>query len=329
GDTVQETLRVASEVGATRLHVSADVTPLGRRRESKLARECGRRRMHFETFPGVTVVPAGELTPAGADHFRVFTPYWNRWRSTPLRPVLPAPVRLPGRLIGREGAIPPRSSITSGSESPGRDRGGETAGRARARRWLSRGDGGVARAAVGGELSPDGSSRLSAYLHFGCVSPNELCHQARGHAELLRQLCWRDFHHQVVAAFPRLGRDDYRPGRRTWRADVDALSSWKEGDTGVPLVDAGMRQLRAEGWMPNRARMLAAYYLTRCLGVDWRHGAEHFMDWLTDADVANNYGNWQWVAGTGNDTRPNRIFNLTRQARRHDPRGEYIRRWLS
>ena len=138
----------------------------------------------------------------------------------------------------------------------------------------------------------------------------------------------RDFHRQVAFAFPELGRRDYRgPGRR-WRHDPAAVSSWRDGCTGVPIVDAAMRQLRVEGFVHNRTRMLAAAYLTKELGVDWRIGAAHFADWLVDADVANNVGNWQWIAGTGNDTRPNRRFNLMRQARRHDPDGTYVRRYV-
>jgi deoxyribodipyrimidine photo-lyase len=100
-----------------------------------------------------------------------------------------------------------------------------------------------------------------------------------------------------------------------------------EGETGVPLVDAAMTQLLDEGWMPNRGRLVAASYLTKTLGVDWRLGAAHFDAWLVDADVPNNYGNWQWVAGTGNDTRPNRVLNPAAQARRFDPNGDYVSRW--
>jgi deoxyribodipyrimidine photo-lyase len=106
------------------------------------------------------------------------------------------------------------------------------------------------------------------------------------------------------------------------------LEAWQQGRTGYPLVDAAMRQLAAEGFMHNRARMTVASFLTKDLYIDWRQGARHFWDLLSDGDVANNAGNWQWVAGTGNDTRPNRVLNPLRQAERFDPRGDYVRRYL-
>lgn len=112
-----------------------------------------------------------------------------------------------------------------------------------------------------------------------------------------------------------------------WEADLTALEAWRTATTGVDIVDAGMRQLRAEGWMPNRARLICAGYLTRTLGLDWREGADWFARHLVDLDEANNWGNWQWTAGTGNDTRPNRGFNHERQAARFDPDGAYRRRW--
>lgn len=167
---------------------------------------------------------------------------------------------------------------------------------------------------------------LSAHLHFGSVSPAEV---ARGaDEEMLRKLCWRDFFAQLLAARPELEFVDQHPGRRAWRDDVRALAAWKAGRTGVAFVDAAMRQLGEEGWIPNRQRMVAASYLTKQLGVDWRAGAAHFMAELIDGDVASNSGNWQWVAGTGADTRPNRTFNPDRQARLHDPDGSYVHRWL-
>jgi deoxyribodipyrimidine photo-lyase len=143
-----------------------------------------------------------------------------------------------------------------------------------------------------------------------------------------RQLAWRDFHHQVAAAFPALPRSDYRPRGRDWNRDRDALAAWRDGMTGIPIVDAGMRQLRDEGYMHNRARLITASFLTRDLGIDWRDGLRHFNDWLTDGDIADNAGNWQWVAGTGNSTRPGQTMNVHRQASRFDPRGEYVRRYV-
>jgi deoxyribodipyrimidine photo-lyase len=144
-----------------------------------------------------------------------------------------------------------------------------------------------------------------------------------------RQLCWRDFYHQVLYAFPDLPRRNYRRGAPDdWRDDPTALAAWQEGRTGVPIVDAGMRQLAAEGWMHNRARLITGSFLTKLLWLDWRDGAAWYARLLVDADLANNWGNWQWVAGTGNDPRPGRRFNPIRQALRYDPRGDYVRRWV-
>ena len=118
------------------------------------------------------------------------------------------------------------------------------------------------------------------------------------------------------------------PGRRIWRDDPDGVAAWKEGRTGYPLVDAAMRQLLTEGWIPNRQRLVAASLLVKQLRIDWRIGAAHFMKHLLDGDAASNSGNWQWVAGTGADPRPNRTFNPVRQGRLHDPEGDYVRRWV-
>jgi len=119
-----------------------------------------------------------------------------------------------------------------------------------------------------------------------------------------------------------------RPRDAPWRDDDEALAAWKEGRTGYPVVDAGMRQLLQEGWMHNRARLVVGSFLTKHLGIDWRAGAAHFFEHLVDGDVANNTGNWQWVAGTGADSRPYRMLNPYRQAERFDPHAVYVRRYV-
>ncbi len=183
------------------------------------------------------------------------------------------------------------------------------------------------------DLAGDATSRLSPHLHFGTVSAAELANRARekggpGGEAFVRQLAWRDFHHQVLAARPDASWSDYRARHDRWRSDEDEIEAWKSGRTGYPLVDAAMRQLAHEGWMHNRGRMLAASFLTKTLYVDWRVGARHFLDLLVDGDVANNQLNWQWVAGTGTDTRPNRVLNPVIQGKRFDPDGAYVRRWV-
>jgi deoxyribodipyrimidine photo-lyase len=150
--------------------------------------------------------------------------------------------------------------------------------------------------------------------------------ERRGTDAFERQLCWRDFFGQLVAANPKMQRDDLRPRLDRWRDDGEALAAWREGRTGYPIVDAAMRQLGREGWMPNRARLIAGSFLTKTLSLDWRSGADVFFELLVDGDVANNVGNWQWVAGTAANTRPSRVLNPMRQAKRFDPEGHYVRR---
>ena len=326
GDVVGETMKVVARTGASTLMASEDVSRAARRRQEGLERACRRQRCRFELFPGVTVVPPGAVVPGGKDHYAVFTPYWNRWRDVPRRTVAPLPRRIDGPSGLAAGRMPMTGGLSSGPVSPDRPRGGESVGRARALAFVRRSLAGYDDAHD--DMAGDRTSRLSPYLHFGCLSPLELAQRAAGHEPFVRQLCWRDFHTQVLSAFPELPTRDYRPRGRRWRRDAAALAAWREGRTGVPIVDAAMRQLLDEGFVHNRARMLAAAFLVKELGIDWRLGARHFFDWLVDADVANNSGNWQWIAGTGNDTRPNRRFNLIRQARRHDPEGAYVRRYV-
>jgi deoxyribodipyrimidine photo-lyase len=138
----------------------------------------------------------------------------------------------------------------------------------------------------------------------------------------------RDFFQQLLAAEPQMANEDLRPRDVEWREDGEALARWREGQTGYPIVDAAMRQLAQEGWIPNRARLIVGSFLTRTLGLDWRLGARVFFDLLVDGDVANNVANWQWVAGTGANARPNQALNPLRQAARFDPQGDYVRRYV-
>ncbi len=328
GDPVATAVGLATQVRAEAIVVADDVSRYAARRRERLARECARHRMALEVTPGHAVVPAGELRPAGGDHYKVFTPYWRAWQAAAWRQPYPAPpfVSVPAGLS--PGDLPAAVPGCSPALAPG----GERAGRDRVRGWLA----GPGEDYDGrrDDLAADGTSRLSAYLRFGCVSPLELARAALelpGGAEFCRQLAWRDFFHQVTAAFPDMATVDYRPGAagpRAWAQDPDALDAWRAGRTGIPVVDAGMRQLAAEGFMHNRARMITASFLTRTLGIDWRHGYRHFAGLLADGDVASNAGNWQWVAGTGNNTRPGRVLSPLRQAARFDRDGDYVRRYV-
>ena len=181
----------------------------------------------------------------------------------------------------------------------------------------------------------DTTSRLSADLKFGTISPRTVVRRVEGpgagRAAFVRQVAWREFYAQLLAAFPETRRRAMHPeyDRVAWRHDPDGFAAWAEGRTGYPIVDAAMRQLRAEGWVHNRTRMVAASFLVKDLLIDWRLGERHFLDWLVDGDVAQNVGNWQWVAGTGADAAPYfRVFNPVAQGIRFDPDGAYVRRWV-
>ena len=329
GDPVAETMRLARETSAGAVFTAADVTRYAARRQQRLARECQRHRVALEVTPGHQVVPADALHPGGAGdggHYRVFTPYWRAWSTDRWRTACPAPEKVTLPPAVRPGHLPAKGNAGA---SKGLAPGGEQVGRERARAWL---DGPVER--YGDEhdlLADDETSRLSAYLRFGCVSALALARDALtrpGGEEYARQLAWRDFFHQVTAAFPYIATKDYRPGEHDWDDNQDVLDAWRAGHTGIPVVDAGMRQLAAEGFMHNRARMITASFLVRTMGIDWRHGYRHFAALLADGDVACNAGNWQWVAGTGNNPRPNRVLNPLRQATRFDHDGKYVRRYV-
>ncbi len=329
GDPVREAITIARKCGGADLHVSADYSAFAKRREQRLAQACAEERIGFHLHPGTTIVPPGAVTPTGGDHFKVFTPYHRAWSEVPLRQSQGAPRKLsvPSGLAA--GRLPALAKLTPGSLSKDRAAGGEREGRRRMRSFL-RAD--LSRYEDShDDLAGDRTSRLSAYLRFGCLSPLELMREAgerRGGGPFVRQLCWRDFHHQVLAANPSLPRRDYRPRGDRWSRSRRTFEAWQRGRTGYPLVDAAMRQLATEGFMHNRARMTVASFLCKDLYVDWRQGAWHFWDLLSDGEIANNAGNWQWVAGTGNDTRPNRVLNPVRQAERFDPEGHYVRRYL-
>ena len=326
GDVVAEAVKVARRANAGAIYLSDDASRLARTRVARLREDAP---AEVVTFPGIAVVEPGDIAPAGANHYRVFTPYHRAWSSHRKRKVMGPPARIRVPSAPDVGRIPALEELTGEARSPGVVAGGETAGRKRAAVWL---EGPIERyEAERDDLVADSTSRLSAYLHFGCVSPRELIAEAPrtvGGRSFVRQLCWRDFFLQVLAAEPDYPRSDYKPATEPWVTDEDALDRWKQGMTGVPLVDAGMRQLVFEGWMHNRARLVTASYLTRTLRLDWRAGAAHFADLLVDGDLASNAGNWQWVAGTGNATRRGVAMNPARQAKRFDPSGDYVRRWV-
>lgn len=329
GPWVPTVIAAAREACVSTIHVADDVSGYARARLARLEAAAASERMTVVRHPGVTVVGPGAVRPAGGTAYRVFTPYYRRWLAAARRPAATRPARITLPPLIRPGAVPALGTLTSGQPAAGLQAGGESAGLARLRAWTSAELAGYDGARD--DLGADRVSRLSAYLHLGCLSAAAIeagLAGRPGSEPFVRQLAWRDFFHQVLADRPDAARRDYRDRGDDWHRDPDALAAWQAGQTGFPVVDAGMRQLAAEGFMHNRARMIVASFLTKDLYLDWRAGAAHFMRLLADGDVACNQLNWQWVAGTGTDTNAHRVFNPTVQGRRFDPDGSYVRHFV-
>lgn len=327
------------EVGATDLYLTRDHTPYGRRRDRAVAEALSAAGARLHARRGLTVHEPDEVLTTDGRPFVVFTPYRRAWEARPRRDVLPAPRRVPlpsGHGLD-PGAVPDPADL--GFPPPTADLAqvpepGETAARARLDGWLSSGrvdDYAEARniPAIGG------TSRLSQDLRFGTLSALEVAERSGGDSDgrrtFVSEVCWRDFYAQVLWHHPRVVRGAFqrRYDAVPWREDPPAAAAWREGRTGYPIVDAGMRELLATGYMHNRARMIVASFLAKDLLIDWRAGERHFMEHLIDGDLASNNGGWQWAASTGTDAAPYfRIFNPVTQGSRFDPDGTYVRRWV-
>ncbi len=281
----------------------------------------------MEVFHGNVVHPPGTVLTNGGELSRVFSPFHRRWAGAPMA-AWPEPgaanvLTLPGEDLPR---------AEGGAEVDLDQAGGETPAWEQLNEWLDRVDHYVHTHDYPGV---DGTSRLSADLRFGTLAARSVLDvvgtHTPGRAAFVRQLAWRDWWAHTLAKRPDLThralRSDY--DRIRWRNAPDELEAWKQGRTGYPLVDAGMRQLAQTGWMHNRVRMVTASFLVKDLLIDWREGERHFRRLLVDGEPAQNGGNWQWVAGTGPDAAPYfRIFNPTTQSEKFDPDGAYIRRWV-
>ena len=329
GDPREEVSRAARDAGAHAVHWSDDFTPYARRRDAAVAAACAAIGVEARGFPGSALVDPGRLVTSSGDFYMVFTPFHRAWSAVPAVAPLAPPARLaPGPRLA--GEAPPAPSLDTG----------HTVARAALERFVRGRLAGYERDRD--RVDRDGTSRLSVHLRVGALSPGEVRHAAlraaardgrlrRAADAFVRQLAWRDFFTHVLWHAPESRRLELRPARRgiAWRDDPEGLAAWQEGRTGYPLVDAGMRELAATGFMHNRVRLVTASFLTKHLLVDWREGDRWFMRRLRDGDPAVNTGNWQWVASTGADALPAfRIFNPVVQGRRFDPEGAYVRRWI-
>lgn len=274
--------------------------------------------------------------------FRVFTPFWKHLQTLdPPPPPQPAPSRIPSPEVWPAsdalddwGLRPTRPDWAGGLRETWTP--GEAAAQQRLATFLDSGQ--AARYdAERNTLGTDATSRLSPHLRFGEIGPRTIWHAVRdrphdpGAAAFLREVGWREFCHHLLHQAPDMADRPLQAAFEhfPWRDDPDGLAAWQAGRTGYPVVDAGLRQLWATGWMHNRARMIVASFLVKHLLIDWRAGERWFWDTLVDACPANNPASWQWVAGCGADAAPYfRIFNPVLQGRKFDPDGGYVRHWL-
>ena len=348
GDSLAELQRLADECSAEAVYWNRLYEPAIVARDSRIKEHLKARGLHVESGNAALLVEPWSVATASGEPYRVFTPFWrNAAQRLDSLHATPAPQHLPpvpaavSSLRLTDLALSPPAAEPRWDEAFWqRWRPGE----AGAAELLDVFIDGAAHGYKEQRNYPDrtGTSLLSPHLHFGEISPRQILARLRGEpwpaqveadvTHYASELGWREFSHHLLFHFPQSTEENFN--RRfdgfAW-ADADAriLRAWQQGRTGVPLVDAGMRELWQTGWMHNRVRMVVASFLCKNLGLHWRHGARWFWDTLLDADLANNTQGWQWTAGTGADAAPYfRVFNPATQAERFDRAGRYLRRWL-
>jgi deoxyribodipyrimidine photo-lyase len=332
GDPGEVVAAEAAELGATDVYANADVTPYALRRDASADAAHARRGVELHWSWGSLVHAPGTVRTRAGELSKVFTPFHKAWRARAWDP-WPEPgaaevVHRPAELLPQpDGPYP----LIGGEEGPAA-RPGEHGAAARLEAFLERADRYSDDHDVPGA---DGTSQLSPDLRMGTIAARTVVdavgEATPARAALVRQVAWRDWFAHTLAVRPEMVDEpiDPRFAAMKWRDDDAGLAAWREGRTGVPLVDAGMRQLRTTGWVHNRVRLVVGSFLVKNLLVDWRRGERWFRHLLMDGDVPQNVGNWQWVAATGLDAAPfDRVFNPVLQGRRFDPQGVYVRRWV-
>ena len=348
GDSLAELEKLISETRAEALHWNRLYEPASIARDTRIKQGLKSRGLEVQSHNAALLVEPWTVQTGQGGPYRVFTPFWKNARQV-LESVraAPAPDRLPEPPATLAGLGAEDLALSPPAHEPPWDAGfwehwtpGEAGALELLEIFLDGALHGYKRQRdIPGRV---GTSRLSPHLHFGEISPRTIVAalQAGDWPAAIRpdldhylsELGWREFSHHLIFHFPETPTDNLNPkfGEFPW-ADPDPalLEAWQQGRTGVPMVDAGMRELWATGWMHNRVRMVAASFLTKNLRMHWRHGADWFWDTLVDADLANNTQGWQWTAGTGADAAPYfRIFSPISQTQRFDPDGAYLRRWL-
>jgi deoxyribodipyrimidine photo-lyase len=327
----QEIPQVAGEAQATAVYAAADFGPYGRERDRAVEAALAARKIEAQWIGTPYAVEPGSVVKGDGTAFRVFTPFARAWADHGRDRPMPEPADVGWLQDVRSDGLP---------DAPATDAVLPAAGEAAAlRRWeqfkaTSLDHYGERRDIPAG----DHTSRLSAYLKWGCVHPRTLLAdldlRMPGHRTFRNELCWREFYADVLYRQPASARHSLQANMAKMKVDHgrqadERFEAWAAGMTGYPIVDAGMRQLVGEGWMHNRVRMIVASFLVKDLHVDWTRGARHFLRHLVDGDLASNSHGWQWVAGTGTDAAPYyRVFNPILQGRKFDPDGAYIRAWV-
>ncbi|MDJ0607381.1 MAG: deoxyribodipyrimidine photo-lyase [Kiloniellales bacterium] len=312
--------------------------PHTRDRDGGIKSDLKARGIEARSFNGGSLREPWTIETKSGGPFKVYTPFWRTLHATlSLPPARPAPETVAGLDSESDpleswGLLPTAPDWSGGLAETWRP--GEEGAQARLERFLER------TGSYGAERDrPDwsGTSRLSPHLHWGEIGPAQVWravaarHDADRAEPFLRQLAWREFSTHLLYHWPTLPERSWKESFEDfpWIDDEPGYRAWCRGETGYPIVDAGMRELYATGWMHNRVRMITASFLIKDLLVHWKRGEAWFWDTLVDADMANNSASWQWVAGSGADAAPYfRIFNPVRQGEKFDPEGAYIRRWL-
>ena len=321
GDPATVVPRIAAQVGATSVHVSADAGPYGRSRDADVEKALGD--IDFVRSGSPYAVTPGRVTKADGTPYKVFTPFSHAWADHGWR----KPAATEASTV--DWIDPPRKSyIPKDPTSCELPAAGEQAA---LDAWETFRD---ERLDTYPDLRdrPDkpGTSWMSPYLRWGCIHPRTMLADLKPGA-YRNELAWRDFYADVLWHNPSSAREnlDRKFDKIELDQDQDTFDLWCQGKTGYPIVDAGMRQLLATGWMHNRVRMIVASFLVKDLHLPWWWGARHFMKHLVDGDLASNQHGWQWAAGTGTDAAPYfRVFNPTTQGEKFDPNGDYVRRWV-
>jgi len=343
GPSLQTLRRLIEETGAEYVYWNRLYEPSGIARDKTIKATLHEQGLIVESFNAGLLYEPWEITRGKGEPYKVFTPYWKALLAQGINgSLLPIQTKLPAVSSGLGGlsvhdlALLPKIRWDAGLEENWTP--GEAGAWARIDDFLS--DAVCRYSEARDRPDHEGVSKLAPYLHFGEIGPRQVVHalQARlaegqGGAECFsRQLVWREFAHHLLFHNPNTPESplDRRFLAFSWNEpQPEILSSWQQGKTGVPLVDAGMRQLWQTGWMHNRVRMVVASFLVKNLRIHWQEGARWFWDTLVDADLANNTLGWQWVAGCGADAAPYfRIFNPVLQGERFDPEGDYVRRWV-